>query len=366
MPPLLRHVLRTFDGTILLLVAVTSFGLALAKAAGFIGIPLALMLFSWFFKYAYALLEEVAHGIDRPPVMSVEMVNPVSQRPLAQLAICGVSCAAVIWADGGLRWALIVFFVASLPASVAILGATGNVLQALNPLALVTVIKKLGRYYLGILLAVSLAVVLVIWTMSGPLWMIAQLAIAQLAILAVFNVIGGALYERRDELDLDVMHSPEQSLQREEEQRLRERGRVIDAIYTQARVRKYAAIDSIVKQWLDAAGTAELDTDVPFMVASAVSWNDRQALARVAPPGILRLHGSRLTITALDALDAALNFDPAFQLGSLQACVELAELARAAGRRALARKIVAACANPEGSSLDIVNRLGRLRGELER
>jgi len=206
----------------------------------------------------------------------------------------------------------------------------------------------------------------VIWIMSAPLWMIAQLAIAQLAILAVFNVIGGALYERRDELDLDVMHSPEQSLQREEEQRLRERGRVIDAIYTQARVRKYAAIDSIVKQWLDAAGTAELDTDVPFMVASAVSWNDRQALARVAPPGILRLHGSRQTITALDALEAALNCDPAFQLGSVQACVELAELARAAGRRALARKIVAACASPEGSSLDIVNRLGRLRGELER
>jgi hypothetical protein len=298
--------------------------------------------------------------------MSVEMVNPVSQRPLAQLAICGVSGALVIWTNGGLRWALIVFFVASLPASVAILAASGNVLQALNPLALVTVIKKLGRYYLGILLAASLAALLVGWIMSEPLWLLAKLAIAQLAVLAVFNLIGGALYERRDELDLEVLHSPEQSLQREEQERLRLRSRTVDEIYTQARVRKYAAIDVILKQWLDTASTRELGVDVPFLVAAAVSWNDRQVLARVAPPGILRLHGGRLTIEALDAFEAALNYDPAFQLGHVPACVELAELAKAAGRRSLARKIVASCASPEGSSLDIVNRLKRLRSELER
>ncbi|HEY4366196.1 MAG TPA: hypothetical protein VGN07_03110 [Steroidobacteraceae bacterium] len=393
MPALARHLLRTFDQTILLLVGAISVGLGLASGAGLLGVPLALILISWFFKYAYALLDEVAHGVEQPPVLSMEMVNPLTQRPLAQLAICYAAYAGILWTHGWLRGTLIVFLLVALPASVAILGVSGKFLQALNPLALLTVIRALGRYYIAVMLAVAAASLLVFWIMPTSLWLIAKLAIAQLAVLAVFNLIGAALYEHRDELDLEVMHSPELSAQRAELERLRRRGRMVDEIYTQARVRKYAAIESILTPWLDATNVTELRTDAPHIVTSAIQWNDRQALRVVAAACVARLHSARQTIDALDVFEAALGFDPTFRLGQIQACVELAELAKAAGRRSLTRKIVTACSGDEvrpatvsaqsplhspekspalspeespGVSLDIRNRLTRLRADLER
>lgn len=363
---MLRHFARMFSATILILVVVDALGLALAAQAGFIGIPLALTLFSWFFKYAYALLDSVAHGVDEPPVMSVEMVNPLSQRPLAQLAVCGGAVAAVLWTDGALRWALIAFFVATLPASVAILGVTGNIVQALNPWALVTVVRKLGRCYLEIVAACVVMGILLILVLPTSLWLIAKLCVAQLAILSVFNLIGAALYERRDALDIDVTHSPEKNQELREQERQRQRSRMIDAMYTQARVRKYEAMDAIQKEWLDAASQQELEIDVPFIVTSAVSWDDQRALARIAAPGILQLHAGKSTTDALDSLESALNCDSTFQLGNVKATVELAELAKAAGRRALARKIVSTCGDAAGSTLDIVNRLQRLKADLQR
>ena len=51
---------------------------------GFVGIPLAFIVGSWFFKYAYILFDHVVRGVEEPPVLDITMVNPVNeQRPLA-------------------------------------------------------------------------------------------------------------------------------------------------------------------------------------------------------------------------------------------------------------------------------------------
>jgi hypothetical protein len=46
------------------------------------------------------------------------------------------------------------------------------------------------------------------------------------------------LYERREQLDLDVLRSPEASQQRSEEERTRSRARMVDDIYALVRVHK--------------------------------------------------------------------------------------------------------------------------------
>ena len=64
--------------------------LSLAARAGLMGVPLAFILTSWFFKYAYILFDHTVRGFDEPPTLDIQMQNPFSeQRPLARVAILG-------------------------------------------------------------------------------------------------------------------------------------------------------------------------------------------------------------------------------------------------------------------------------------
>ncbi|MBM4192128.1 MAG: hypothetical protein FJ196_03590 [Gammaproteobacteria bacterium] len=158
MPLLLRHILRPFHPTTLLLVAVFTLLFAIAGAAGLLGLPLFLIAFSWTLKYAYVLLEYVANGIDEPPVLSVEMVNPVEQRPLFQLAIILSVVALVLWIEGPLAIAIVVIATMLLPTSTAILWASGRILAAANPIEMFRTMRTMGWTYAALLGVVAVAV----------------------------------------------------------------------------------------------------------------------------------------------------------------------------------------------------------------
>ena len=82
-----RYGLRPFHSSPLILVVVFTLGLTFSVGSLF-GLPLTFILVSWFAKYCFVLLDSVVAGDEEAPVLSVEMVNPVSeQRPLAQVAL---------------------------------------------------------------------------------------------------------------------------------------------------------------------------------------------------------------------------------------------------------------------------------------
>jgi len=79
----LRYLALPFHTTPLLLVAVFSVLLRLAVHAGLLGLPVLLIIGSWFFKYAFVLLDHAAHGRPGAPVLSAEDANPLGEmRPL--------------------------------------------------------------------------------------------------------------------------------------------------------------------------------------------------------------------------------------------------------------------------------------------
>ena len=79
----LRYLALPFHTAPLLLVALFSVMLRLALHAGLIGLPALLILGSWFFKYAFLLLDHAAHGRPSAPVLSMEDANPLGEtRPL--------------------------------------------------------------------------------------------------------------------------------------------------------------------------------------------------------------------------------------------------------------------------------------------
>ena len=231
--------------------------LTIADHAGFFGIPLAFILISWLFKYAYILFDHSAWGIAEPPALDIQMLNPADeQRPLAQLAILGLIYGAVKLAEVQLGSAMAVSLAAAaallFPASVAVLGLERNAFKALYPPVLAHMVRGLGVTYLVALAVIGAYIVgiaaLLQWLSFLPL----ELAIAIFGILSMFSMLGGALYERRDELGIDTHRSPEQSAELERRAELRRSEAVVTEAYGLMRVGSHTKAWSMLQGWLTA------------------------------------------------------------------------------------------------------------------
>jgi hypothetical protein len=85
---ILRHIAIPLRTAPLLLIGTFSVLLVLAAKAGIVGIPLGLIVLSWFTKYSFVLMDHLAEGVVEPPVLSTEMLNPLSeQRPMIMLLL---------------------------------------------------------------------------------------------------------------------------------------------------------------------------------------------------------------------------------------------------------------------------------------
>jgi hypothetical protein len=339
---LLRYLVRPLDGTSLLLIALFTAGFKFGLSGGLYGIIMSLLMLSWFFKYAYVLVDATANGVDKTPVLSAEMLNPVDeQRPLAQVIIC----AGVGWLAHTLGgWPGIFVAVIGLlylPASVAVLGASSRAIDAVNPLALTRVITGLGGYYLlilGVVVVYALAIVMV-WRLDA--WISLQIAFLLFCVLSIFTLLGGALYERRHVLGLEATHTPERKAERAERERSRERARALDEVYAEARGGNFMAARESLLRWLRHIDVDWLERDVRFIFAEARTWQDEKAFVFVSRFLISQLIEMGRTGTVVEIVAGVLERAPTLKLGTASDTVKIATLARAAGKRALALRVLA-------------------------
>jgi hypothetical protein len=341
-PAFARQLLRPFDLTSLVLIVVITIGLGFGLRARLYGIPVVILLSSWFFKYAYVLLDSVANGRAETPVLSVEMLNPVDeQRPLAQVAICACVLMAVN-AVGG--WAGILIGVVGalyLPVSVAVLGASSRALDAVNPLALTRTLVGLGVYYPVILALIAAYGMLLVLIVNSDLPGLLKIATALFLILSVFSGLGAAIFERRHRLGYEPTHSPERVAARGERERDQLRARALDVAYGEARGGNFAAASTTMLQWLREHDAVDLERDARFFFEQARQWQDEKAFVFVSRFLISRLLESGKTGTAVDVADGVLQRAPSLKLGTAADALTLARLARAAGRRTLAVRLLA-------------------------
>src|SRR5205814_2719767 len=144
----------------------------------------------------FVLLDSVVAGEDEPPVLSIEMVNPVSeQRPLVLAALAMVE-GLLLWR---VRPAALIAVAALLPAQVAMLGFSGHIFKAVWPPSLFALIARLGRDYLLIIAVLLLAALVAYWTATQGLALLPVLVVVQLALLLMFALVAGALFEHRHE-----------------------------------------------------------------------------------------------------------------------------------------------------------------------
>ena len=321
--------------TPLLLVVTFALGLRLAIAAGLTGIFLGLLLFSWFFKYCFVLFDSIVAGEDEPPVLDIEMVNPVSeQRPLVLAALVGTEflCVSRAGIVGVIAVALI------LPAHVAVLGYTRNVFKAIWPPALYAVISRLRWDYLLVIGVMLLAGFAAYWTAVEGAALLTMFLIVQLALLLMFALVAGAMFEHRWELGIDSKTRQERMAERAQREHEIERARMLDVVHAKFRVRHSAEGWDEIERWL----RTHSDLSEHRAVLTATSaWDEVRPADKLANNLVATLLARRETGEALLIVEQRLATNPKYQVMPEALAIRIAELAGAAGKRALQRRIAA-------------------------
>ena len=308
--------------------------LSIAANAGLLGIPLAFMVMSGFFKYAYILFDHTVSGYDEPPTLDIQMLNPLNEsRPLAQVLILCLIYAAVKFTHHtlGPTIALILAGVAVLllPASVAILGLERNLFKAANPVAWVRMVIALGPMYALLLVVIAGYTVLIALLARWAPWLPLQVALILFSLLSLFSTLGGALYERRHELGLETSHSPERTQALAQAQELHHSQQLVTEAYGKARANSHTEAWQLLQHWLTNRGHAP--DDYRWLCTRVITWDDPRYITRLTEDHIERLLTLKRTGEALDVVAQRLTHDPSFRPKTATATLQLAQLAAAGG-----------------------------------
>ena len=341
----LRHLLRPARGGAAAVVGVFVVGLSIAAMAGWLGIPLALILLSWYFKYAYILFDHTVRGFDEPPVLDIQMVNPLDeQRPVAQVIIVCLIAMLRGWlaarappavADGV---GLAVLFL--LPASICELALEGNPFAAVNPLALLRMIRGLGGLYL-LAIGVAFAYALLLeglWRWN--VWQPVQLAAGMFTTLSMFSLLAGLMYERRLRLGLDTWKSPERQAAKEAARELQESERLLTEAYGMARAGAHGKAAEAIRSWLSTRGNSA--ADYRWLCEKVASWGDARYVTRYTEEFVEKLLMLGQKSDALNVVAKRVAVDARFRPSSARSTLMVAQLAAiGGGQPKLARILLA-------------------------
>ena len=326
----LRYLLLPAHPVGLLFIAVLTLGFTLCTAAGLFGLPVLLILLSWLFKYAYVLLEHVAHGAREPPseLRPWIQVAIVAVFYLGLRALSGIIGAAAVLAIEGVA-------LAALPASIAALGVGDAYWQAIDPRALWQIMRAMGFAYVAII-----AVVLVygygIAALAAyallPVWLL--YAVAIFAWLSLFSLLGGGLFEERAALGHEAMHAPEHAERRARRHLDRERARFVDGVFAQARSGNLAGAWESTEREL--AARAHGFETYDWLLEHFARLEDQRLASRLAQDYIARALG-RANGRVVEILRQRLALDTRFHLRSATETLRVAALARVAGDRVSAQ-----------------------------
>lgn len=375
----LKYLLIPLRSASVILIALFSFLLLLAAKGGLMGLPLALVIVSWFFKYGFAMLDQVADGTHEPPVLSYEMVNPANEsRPLGLLAIVGTfylfTGMLVPSLGSGTVTVLRAIGLLLVPAIVMTQTLDGF-MESLNPLKLLQIVLRVPDSYVLILVVLAgawwLATVLAVWLPGAelpfaigiPFSALLSVAVLMYAWLASFAMMGGVLYVRRDELGFEPSHTPERAAEKADRERDREIDRLIDRIFAEWRGGAYGNAWRTIEKHL--ASSERPSDELQALFQRASQWPDQRLAHRLAQELIPQLLVARRTGDALKVARAQLKADAKFKPLKGEDTIKLIELARDGGDRHTARLLLAGFA--ERYEDDVARKIaGQLAQQLER
>ena len=322
-------------GVITPIAALLIWGL-LNTPAGLIGLIGLLFLQFWIFNYCFTLIERVADGNFDPPVLDNAMLSLFEARPWIQVALIaggGYLC----WRVGGTGGAFLgILLVLWIPLSIAILGFGQRARETLNPLTLFRFVRGLGPHYfvmLGAMIGGVLLVVAVIWWGVAPFIGVALIVLYQIAFSAL---LGGVMYERRQQIGYAPSRSPERTEAREEAEREGKRAKMLDVVFANVRIGKHVDATAPLADWLRDSDAAQATRDAFHVAEKAISWGNPAALNPIGSTLIRHLLRFGRPDSALAVFERLRGSSPGFTMDSAPDLRTLAEYAESTGRDELA------------------------------
>jgi hypothetical protein len=343
--------LRPLRGSTLIVVAAT-YGILLqiAAQAGFFGFMLRIMVTMSLYRYGYAVLRDIARGRHNFPPPGPETMNPWGEWALAaHLIFFGALtylCATTpLLGDGWL--AAIVHYLglaavlAVFPASAAVMGITSNFGAAFDPKSVGTVIVVLKARYavlLGmcVLLAVAVGVtetVVVPW--AGFLAPVLGQMVAAWSSLALFALIGAAIFAQRADFDMPGEHDVREDRDRQDRERVWRMA--LDRAYASIRsgfaAKGYATVKELLASERDSLEIYQ------WVFNRMLDWEEPQHALELARRFLVRLVEAKRHKDALELIDHCRQISATFSIPPEAAA--LSDYARAIGRPRLAEELAA-------------------------
>ncbi|MDM8561497.1 hypothetical protein [Candidatus Parabeggiatoa sp. HSG14] len=310
-------------------------------------------------KYAYGVLEYTILGHATPPALTFDMANPFNQRPFKQILYLFVVVMTYHfiqqWIGNTPALIILVFGLFLTPASAAIIANQNNIASALNPLALIFLVRHIGVIYILISLFFGLLVLLSLVILSSmhvvnrlvptPGWVVSHFYLLFVLmgsiylLLMTFHLLGFVIYHRRDSLGVEVFFSPEKEADAQREAEEREFEKILDEVYWLSRQqnRTEEAIETLF------AKLPELG-DTPYIHEKLFDrmrlWENKSlALAQGQYYIASLIHKKRLS-KALPICQACFKLDAKFNVKNAYHRLPLATIAYQQKRYPLALRLI--------------------------
>lgn len=342
----LRVLLVPIHPTILIMVAaftvIISFfiwGAGFMGLVGFWALIAVFILNTWVLKYCFVLIEQLADGAQEPPVMDSDMVSPFETRPLMQ-ALLLIAGATLCWKVGGQQavlLALALFLV--FPAQVALLAMGDNVFQAMNPLAWYRVIRGLGPLYVFLLASLVTIAGIFVLLLRIDLWLLPKIALFLLGEIAFFSFVGTSIWLRRKQLGYEASRSPERSASIAETARLKERAKMMDEVFQNARMGKHVDATAPLARWMRDLDPELAARDSLHVAEQALRWQLPLALNPIGSTLIRHLLRFGRADAALAVFELFRQRSTGFTMDSASDLRLLADYAEGVGKEELAQSM---------------------------
>jgi hypothetical protein len=354
----LRYLIRPLQLEAVLLIVTFSILLMLASHAGLFGLPLAFIVISWFLKYAFILLDHIADGKPGAPVLSAEMANPLGEaRPWMYLSMMVIFLMATEFLRPTLGSTALssvrMLGVCALPAIIAVHTVTGSVIEAMNPVAMGAMAWRMRWGYLCVLVVPLVSFTAMLFIAVPPpaadesavrmltlqfMPSIVRTMVLMYLWLSMFAVLGGALFEYRDAIGFEASHSPERIQAREDAECDFFRNRFIDRVFGEYRSGAYINAWNSIQEQVRNGDDALVE--YRWLFARIAQWPSPRLANRLAQEMLPLLLAKQLHSEALSIAKNRMNADAEFRPSTGEQLLKLAQLARDAGDRPLARALL--------------------------
>ncbi len=343
---LLKALRMPFQAASLLFVAMSALLLTLVTSVGSAIMPLALLaiflLLVWLTQFAFALIDDAANGAQETAAATAEMLSPFGDpRCWVHPALAAAAALALFLRPEIPRLPVLIAGALLFPVSIGAIAISGRALDAVNPFALVRVLRGLGHYYPLAVLVTALCVLLGVLVAKSPLWSVLQFAALELLVLLAYAFIGGAVFVRRLDLGFEPRVSPERVEMRGEQEREAQRQRMIDGLYRDLRVREPARAIADARSWIEAASPQQLPGDVQAILDAGAHWSEPRGLQLLLRSLIPQLQALKQPTLAFAAVEAGLAAAPTFAPEQEDDAIAAIRYALQTGRKRVAATLLA-------------------------